>query len=226
MIGRLLDLRGLADGSNPASLSNRLRSRRFELFERLTSTLPRPVRILDVGGTTQFWEQRGWAGRDGVLITLVNPDPQPARHANVLPVVGDGTSLREFADRSFDVVFSNSVLEHLATRAAQAAMASEIRRVGTSYWVQTPNFWFPVEPHFLFPGWQWLPLAVRIGMLRRYRMGWRGPCPEPADARRAVEEIRLLRKRELGELFPGGRILAERFLGWPKSWVVVEGLPC
>jgi hypothetical protein len=201
-----------------------MRDRRFARFARLVEPLPRPLRIVDLGGTSTFWERRGWAGRSDAHVTLVNLEREERRHANLEPVEGDATDLSAFGDLSFDVAFSNSVIEHLVDFERQAAMAREVRRVARAYWVQTPNFWFPVEPHFLFPGWQWLPEGVRVALVRRRAWGWRGPCPDPAEARRLVREIRLLRRSEIARLFPGARILPERFCGLVKSWVAVGGL--
>jgi hypothetical protein len=217
-------LRRQADESRPDSLSHRMRARRFERFERLSGALPRPLTIIDLGGTNEFWEQRGWAGRADVTITLVNLGPQEQRHANVVPVVGDATDLGEFADQSFDLAFSNSVIEHLFTHANQAKMAAEILRVGRGHWIQTPNFWFPIEPHFLTPAWHWLPVAARVAILRRRPVGWAGRCPDPDFARRIVSEIRLMRRRELASLFPGSAIHGERYGGLVKSWTVVGGI--
>jgi hypothetical protein len=121
------------------------------------------------------------------------------------------------------VVFSNSVIEHLFTFEAQAAMAREVTRVGRAFCVQTPNFWFPLEPHFLVPGWQWLPEAARVALIRRRACGWRGPCPDLDDARATVREVRLMRRRELERLFPGATIEEERLGGLVKSFVVHGG---
>jgi hypothetical protein len=220
-----LDLRTLANGSDAGSFSNRMRSRRFELFERLVEPMPRPLRILDIGGTNEFWEQRGWADRDDVEIVTANLEAEEQLHENIHPVVADATDLSRYDDASFDITFSNSVIEHLFTYEAQAAMAREVQRVGKAYWVQTPNYWFPVEPHFLVPGWQWLPEQARIAMIRRRRLGWRGPCPEIEDARRAVGEIRLMTGKELATLFPNATLRPERFKGLTKSWIVTGGFP-
>jgi hypothetical protein len=217
-------LRGLADDSRPDSISHRMRARRFAQFDRLVATLPKPVKIVDIGGTNEFWEQRGWAGRDDVEITLVNLMEQERRHANVHPTVGDATALSGFADGEFDIAFSNSVIEHLFTLANQRAMAAEVRRVTRAYWVQTPNFWFPMEPHFLFPGWHWLPVAVRVAILRRRPVGWMGRVPDRDKAREIVREVRLLRRRELAAMFPDAEIRGERFGGLVKSWVAISGL--
>jgi len=217
-------IRRLADDENKDSLANRLRNRRFQLFEAFVAQLPRPLNILDVGGTNAFWEQRGWAGRHDVRIVTLNLEAEPRRFDNVEPAVGDATNLGQFGDRSFDLVFSNSVIEHLFSLENQQKMASEIRRVGKTYWVQTPNFWFPMEPHFHVPAWQWLPVPVRVALLRRWRCGWRGPSPDPTRARELVSELRLMRQRELKTLFPGGVLIPERFCGLVKSWTVVGGL--
>jgi hypothetical protein len=216
-------MRALADADANGSLSNARRSRRFEAFERILEDFPdRPVRVLDIGGTNSFWEQRGWAGRDNVHVVLVNLEAEPRVHENIEPRAGDATNLRELPDGCFDVVFSNSVIEHLETFERQAAMAAEVRRLAPSYWVQTPNFWFPMEPHFLTPAWHWLPVDLRVALLRRRRFGWRGPCPEPDEAQALVREIRLMRSRELRRLFPDATLEAERIGPFVKSFVAVR----
>src|SRR5829696_2983925 len=171
-------LRGLASDSSTTSISHRMRARRFLMFEQLVALMPRPLSIIDLGGTNEFWEQRAWAGRDDLSITIVNLEAQPRRYDNIHPTVGDATSLAEYADGAFDIAFSNSVIEHLFTFESQAAMAREVQRVASAFWVQTPNFWFPIEPHFLAPGWHWLPEDTRVAILRRRGVGWAGRCPD------------------------------------------------
>jgi Methyltransferase domain len=215
----------MADDSSAESLSHRMREQRFLRFERLAAMLPKPLTLIDIGGTCEFWEQRGWAGRDDVSVTLVNLVEQEQTHENVVPTVGDATSLAGHADQSFDIAFSNSVIEHLFTFEHQQAMAREVRRVAKAYWVQTPNFWFPFEPHFLCPAWHWMPVSARVAILRRRGVGWMGRCPDPEVARRVVSEVRLMRHRELARLFPGAVLLPERFAGLVKSWTAIAGFP-
>jgi hypothetical protein len=207
-------------------LSNRNRTRRFEAFERLVSRVRElkegPVEILDVGGTNSFWQQRGWGGREDVHVVTANLTEEARSHDNIEPRVGDATNLAEYDNGAFDIVFSNSVIEHLRSYTAQRAMAREVRRLAPRHWIQTPNYWFPIEPHFLTPGWQYLPESMRVALLRRRRWGWRGPCPDVAEARVLVQEIRLLRCRELQELFPDALIVKERFGGLVKSFVAVR----
>jgi hypothetical protein len=218
-------VRQLANGADPNSFSNRNRTLRFKRFESLASKLPRPLRILDVGGTNQFWEQRGWAERNDVQIVTLNLTAEAQQHENVIPLAGDATDLSQFADHSFEVIFSNSVIEHLFTFENQRRMASEVQRVGKAYWVQTPNFWFPMEPHFHTVGWQWMPLDMRISLIRHRRFGWRGPCSDPQKARELVSEVRLMTGGELKTIFPEAKLVPEKFMGFNKSWIVIAGFP-
>ena len=222
-------MRRLANVQRSNSLSNRLRSRRFVELEasidRRAGRTGRPTRILDVGGTNSFWEQRGLAGDERVEVLIVNPQLETSRHSNIDCRIGDATNLEEFEDQSFDLVFSNSVIEHLGSAGAQKAMAREVRRVGRGHWVQTPSFWFPIEPHFLFFGWQWLPRDLRVWALRRRRFGWRGPYPERARAAELVDEIRLMRRKEVAALFPDSEIRAERIGPFVKSFIAVRTQP-
>jgi methyltransferase family protein len=218
-------LQRLADGNRSDSLSHRLRERRFRVFEALSGRLARPLSIIDIGGTTEFWERRGWANREDVSITLANLGEQEQRYANITPTVGDATDLSDHPDDSFDIAFSNSVIEHLFTFEAQSRMAGEVRRVATAFWVQTPNFWFPVEPHFLVPAWHWLPERTRVAILQRRGVGWAGRCPDPDHARAIVKEHRLMRRGELARLFPEASIVPERMGGLVKSWTAIAGFP-
>jgi hypothetical protein len=98
-------------------------------------------------------------------------------------------------------------------------MAAEVRRVGRGYYIQTPNRYFPLEPHFLLPGFQFLPLRLRVWLVRHFSLGW---FPRIADARQALAEvaaIRLLSEAEFRALFPGAVIYKERYFGVTKSFV-------
>ncbi|PYM54680.1 MAG: methyltransferase type 11, partial [Candidatus Rokuibacteriota bacterium] len=109
---------------------------------------------------------------------------------------GDARDLRAFGDQSFDLVHSNSLIEHVGSLEDQARMAAEIRRVAAGYFVQTPNRYFPIEPHFLVPAFQFLPVALRVRLARRFRPGWYHGG-DVAAAVRDAREIRLLSEREL-----------------------------
>jgi len=132
-------------------------------------------------------------------------------------VAGDARHMPQFGDDEFDVVFSNSVIEHLHTRANQQAMANEVQRIGRHHFVQTPNRYFPVEPHYLLPAFQFLPRPVQRTILTKTALS-RGTRMSPADAAAMLDEIRLLSADEFRALFPGSLIYCERIMGLTKSF--------
>ena len=195
------------------------RRRRFSLFQEWIETLPRPLSILDVGGSRDFWEAMGTNPAEGPEITLLNRDADRAGSAAGL-VVGDAQAL-PYPDRSFDIVFSNSVIEHMGSRAGQVRMAQEIRRVGRRFFVQTPNRYFPVEPHFLIPLFQFLPAGWQWRLLLRLKVEYFSVrISTPEQAREAAREIVLLSKKEFRALFPEGRLAVEKFLWIAKSFTI------
>jgi Methyltransferase domain len=198
------------------SLQRRFRARRMALLAR-TVGLTADMRVLDVGGTIDIWRLAP------VMPRLVLLNQARARYeigAGESVVLGDGSSL-PFADRSFDLVFSNSVIEHVGGRVEQARFASEIARVGREYWVQTPSRYFPIEHHVWTPFVHWLPRTWQAAILKRFSI-WRLTTDYDAVQREFylnhyLDSIRLLSASDLGALFPGATVLRERFLGWTKS---------
>src|ERR1700734_2659596 len=144
-------------------LQRRFRARRMALLAR-TLGINRDTRVLDVGCTIDIWRVAP------VMPRLVLLNSQRARYeigAAEAIVLGDGTSL-PFADRSFDLVFSNSVIEHVGSREQQAQFAAEGARLGKQYWVQTPNRYFPIEHHLWTPFVHWLPRSWQVAILKRF----------------------------------------------------------
>lgn len=216
-------LKKYAECRDADSLSARLRRKRFALFRRLLGDLPRPARILDVGGTESFWETMGFAGHGDLTIVLLNLSAEPTTRPNFASVAGDSRDLGGFGDGEFDVVFSNSVIEHLGSYRDQVRMAREVHRVGKRYFVQTPNRYFPIEPHFVCPFFQFLPRPFQVFLLQHLRLGTYERLPARQRALEAVAEFRLLTGRELAALFPGAMLWKEKFLGLTKSFVVYKG---
>ena len=214
-----------ADNRRDDSLANRVRRRRMRVFWNLVECLPAPVRVLDVGGTVDFWRHMGLGARSGIEVLVLNVSAQDdTAAANLRAVTGDARDLSRFEEDSFDVVFSNSVIEHLWTQQNQARMAAEVRRVGRRYFVQTPNRWFPLGAALSLPGlpvptgrWPGGPRPTFRARISPRRL------PDPVAARRAVTEIRLLGPRELQQLFPGAELFRERVLGLTKSLIAYGG---
>jgi SAM-dependent methyltransferase len=180
-------------------LAARARERRHARFFAL-ARLSADARVLDVGcgslGLRALEPQLDITGVD-----LVARPGYPGRF-----VRADAAAGLPFAAGEFDLVYCSSVIEHVP-RERRARFAEEVRRVGRGWYVQTPAYSFPIEPHSLLPGAHWLPPALR-------RPYWR------LGAAGAWEEISLLRRAELEQLF--GAALAERFGPLVKSWVCVR----
>lgn len=209
----------IADNREDDSLATSMRRKRFGMFLELLESVPRPLRILDVGGTQGFWERMAFVDQPEVSIVVLNITPQPVKFDHFSSVIGDATDLSPFHDQSFDVIFSNSVIEHVGGVEQQTRMAREIERVGQRYFVQTPNYYFPIEPHYLFPGFQWLPLEARAWLLNHFDLGWQKRSPTMEQARQSVGSVRLLRKNEFVALFPRANLHEEKVFGLTKSFV-------
>jgi len=216
-------LRKAADYTQSDSPATKLRRKRFLIFNSLVALLPRPLSILDVGGTQIFWERMNFTEEPDVKIVLLNLSKVEVYHKNFISVQGDARSMDAFTDQEFDVVFSNSVIEHVGGYNQQCQMAEEVKRVGKSYFIQTPNRFFPIEPHFLLPFFQFFPLGLKIFLVRHFDIGWYKRTPDKQKAAQLVNSIRLLTEKELKKFFPGANIYKEKLFGLTKSLIVYEG---
>jgi len=201
-----------------AALSRSFRRRRMQRFAREFG-ITGETRVLDIGGTPDNWLLLAEQPR---LVLLNTPRAREELAGAASWVAGDGRSL-PFRDGAFDVVFSNSVIEHVGDRASQQRFAREVARVGRAWWVQTPNRWFPVEQHLLTPFVHWLPKAWQRAIVPRFNI-WSVLVRVTPDRRRFyiehyLNEVRLLGAGELRALFPGGRLIRERFWGITKSLI-------
>ncbi|MBM3914688.1 MAG: methyltransferase domain-containing protein [Sphingomonadales bacterium] len=198
-------------------LMNRFRRRRFRFFLACINDLPRPLTILDIGGTEAYWNQVGLSAQ-GIQVILLNLTEVPVVNANQFrSVSGTATDLSSWSDQSVDLIFSNSVIEHLFNWSQQQKMAQEVQRVGKSFFIQTPNYYFPIEPHWLFPFFQFLPRAWRIALTRLASWGHMPACTTIEEASLLVDEVRLLTPSEMKTLFLGASLYKERWCGLVKS---------
>lgn len=181
-----------------------------EMLDRLA--LPRGARVLDLGGTEALWSLID----HDLHVTLVNLPGSDVRLADPRRFTvryGDACALPELDDASFDLAFSNSVIEHVGDEARQAAFAGEVRRLGRAYWVQTPSDAFPLEAHTGVPYYWRLPAFARARLLAR----WRARSPSWAYA---IESTRVLTLARMRTLFPDGDTFVERRLGLEKSYAL------
>ncbi len=177
--------------------------------------------ILDLGGSEKYWKIGAdfiEENRDRLHFTIINPEVQASTDQSTFTfLVGDACDPQLFKGKRFDFVHSNSVIEHVGDELAMVLFASNTRRLGKRYYLQTPNYWFAYEPHFRFLGFQWLPATMRAYMMTKMRLGFFAKQSSYKEAKWHVDSIRLLSTRQVAGLFPDAKIQHERVFGLAKS---------
>jgi len=163
------------------SLSTRVsgfnRRRKWELF--LNCVRPGPdTTILDVGYTekefspTDNYIEKHYPYPENITALGVSEcDEFCHRYPKVRALTYDGVSF-PFADRSFDVCWSNAVIEHVGNYEQQLHFLRENVRVSRIAFVTTPNRLFPIEVHTRTPILHMLPKRVFDAFLRGTGRGW------------------------------------------------------
>jgi hypothetical protein len=214
---------------NKKSLEFSFRAKRFlEIRSIIQQILDEKghCQILDLGGSEKYWligEDFIRANRDKLHFTIINPEPQESRDTSLFSFsVGDACDPNLFKGRKFDFVHSNSVIEHVGDEKAMQLFADNTRRLGDHYYMQTPNFWFPYEPHFRFPGFQWLPAAVRAWLMTKMKLGFFAKQTSYKEARNHVNWIRLQSASDIKRMFPDATIKREWIFGLAKSIMAIR----
>lgn len=209
---------------SPTSLGARKRAERWALVMELFPDLE-DMRVVDLGGTVEAWLRAPVRPAEVTVVNLF--EPGESDESWLRPVTGNACSARVALDRagmdiSYDLAFSNSLLEHVGGHAQRCALADEVHALAPRHWVQTPYRYFPIEPHWLFPGLQFLPVATRA----RLAAAWPLAHSRPAVAAAAMSEVQwteLVGLAEMRSYFPGSVIHRERMMGLTKSLVAVAG---
>ena len=199
------------------------RKKRFKLFLQLVNPSTSDI-LLDVGGHPWFWTSQPQPVKriDTLNVHEVPWDGKLFPNHHITTLIGNGCSL-SMPDKSYDIGFSNSVIEHVGSWERQQQFALEIRRVAKALWVQTPAYECPIEPHYMTPFVHYLPRSFQKKALRWCTLwGWI-ECPTQEKIDFMVETTRLLRKSEMRQLFPDCQIITERLL-WiiPKSHIAIR----
>lgn len=190
------------------------RRSRFDLFMR--EMRPKPSdRVLDIGAgegegrAVNFFEE-WYPWRKQITAVALSYLPEFRRaFPDVTLVIGDGKKL-PFPDRSFDIAFSNAVIEHVGTKKDQRRFIAEACRVADRVFLSTPNRWFPIDAHTMIPFAHWLSLSTRNAI---YRLLGR-------TSYASEEQLRLVGSRELLGFVPKGfraRLVRQRMLGWTAN---------
>lgn len=220
----------LSGNEGRRSLAARARARRFDQFLARFPDLG-SMRVLDLGGEAHTW--LGHSVRPASVL-LLNLDWRAEAQKRELagtpesewiePLGGDACSPPpELAQDHFDLVYSNSVIEHVGGHLRRRYFAHHVRELGDHYWIQTPYRYFPLEPHWLFPGFQFLPLRARGAVHRRWPIGSSaGRSDSPERAVGIVLDVELLSASAMSFYFPDGELLRERIGGVTKSLIAVR----
>jgi SAM-dependent methyltransferase len=193
------------------------RENRYRLFMRLM----RPsatTRILNVGATgaqTGLSEQlEHWYPHLNQLtgggLNYDEAVDYRASFPGVTAVVFDGCAL-PFADKSFEIVYSNAVLEHLPGPDFVDRFAREVQRAGKSWFVSTPNYWYPFDPHYHLPLVQLLSENAQRRLVKRL-----GKVP--------YDHLHLLKRSQLRSLFPTSQVIGSRVTFYPETLVAYRAL--
>lgn len=201
------------------SLSARARARRWRDFE---STFPEigAMRVLDLGGDLRAWRL---AGIRPAHLTLLNVTEQEARIEEpwVTALVGDACDPAAVLPDA-DLVYSNSVIEHVGGHWRRQRFAEAVRGRAPRYWVQTPSRYFPIEPHFMLPWSQHLPYALQRRLVARWPLGNYASMKDRGETLESALEIELLSRTQMRFYFPDAEIRSERVLGLTKSFIAVK----
>ena len=219
----------IADPYAPGSLAARARARRWESLLRRFPDFEE-MSVLDVGGDARYWANAPVRPRRLVLLNHVDYALDPSVAEGVETVQGDACDPpASLEHEGFDLVYSNSVIEHVGGPWRRQAFADAVHRLGSSHWIQTPYRYFPIEPHWVFPGLQFMPLAARAVVDRRWPLRASRAIDPAADPTRQavgyVLGVELLSKTEMRHLFPASEIVEERFAGLTKSLIAVGRSP-
>lgn len=185
--------------------------------------------MLDIGGTIDYWEMNAEYVPHGLIrnIDIVNLPPvrETTKRIDGLTLcayAGDAMDRSTLRQKAYDVVYSNSVIEHVGNLRSQQHMAAIVQDIGRYYWIQTPARSFPIEPHSCFPFFQYLPFSVKTFLHQRFTIGFMGKEKDWLKARINCEGTRLLTEREFRTIFEGCKIVKERVFGICKSYMATN----
>jgi hypothetical protein len=177
--------------------------------------------IIDLGGAKAYWD--GFFDKEDIKITLVNLDPHQARNdPRFIFLNGDARNLHQFSDNSFDLVHSNSVIEHVGRWTDMRAMSNEVRRLAPAYYIQTPNFWFPFDPHTRMPFIHWLPTNLRYHLHSQFNLGFYEKASDIDRAMCSAEDAVMLDAKQMEQLFPDAIQIREKVAGLTKSFISIR----
>lgn len=201
------------------SVARGARARRWKVLSQWFPELA-SMAVLDLGGAAEAWFDCPIQPKHVVsLNTDSRRGESPA--AWITTIVADACDPpSDVRGQHFDLVYSNSLIEHVGGHFRRTAFADVVHSLAPRHWVQTPYRYFPIEPHWLFPGFQFLPVQARGRITRSWSVGHMKSAAETAIE--DVLDVELLSKTEMRHYFPASDIISERFAGMTKSIIAVR----
>lgn len=202
----------------PGSVGAGTRARRWQVLQRLFPDMT-DMSVVDLGGTVESWRRAPVRPANVTVVNLTEPGEWDEPW--LVPVLGDACAARSVLTAaalptSYDLTFSNSLIEHVGGHAKRVELAREVKSLSTYHWVQTPYRYFPIEPHWLFPFMQHLPVRAKAIVADR----WPLTNVRPSSRKEATSEVmwtELISITEMAAYFPDSRIVRERLAGLTKS---------
>lgn len=212
-------IRDIAAGTS-SSLAGRARARRWDRFLKTFPDLER-LKVVDLGGTPEFWSGSPIHPKELTVVNLAASSTPVPEWIEV--VTGDACKAADAVRKDYDLVFSNSTIEHVGGHDRCLAFAETVKTLGPRHWIQTPYRYFPIEPHFVSPGFQFLPIALRQHVAARWPLSYtKSMGSNLDDPLGAVLWTELLSRTHMKYYFPGSEIVSERFAGLTKSLIAVR----
>jgi hypothetical protein len=221
--------RWFSNYDSPKSVGSKLRTKRITpLLEMIEAVFEKKghVNIIDLGGTEKYWNiiSKPYLYKYRVSITIINlPGTLHAEADGCFKFIeGDACNLSDLADGAFDIVHSNSVVEHVGDWERMLQFAKETSRLASNYFVQTPNYWFPIEPHCMTLFFHWFPEPIRIWLVLNFQLGHWKKATSTSEAVQIVQSARLLDKDMFQALFDDAVVKTEKLFFLSKSFIAIR----
>ena len=196
--------------------------RRVQRYEWIRDAFPQigDMSVIDLGGTAEAWLR---SPVRPASVHVVNLETPPADVPDWIRAdQADACDLpADISNNTYDLAFSNSVIEHVGGHVQRMRFADTVHKIAGRHWVQTPYRYFPIEPHWLFPGFQFLPMNVRAMLSCRWPLV-HTPASSLTVGLGAAMGVELLSRTEMRYYFPGSELKYERMLGMVKSMIAIK----
>lgn len=181
------------------------REQKFRLFLKMLNPSS-DDRILDAGAEKGLYFEEKYVWKKNIVALDINRNNLvllKRKYREVLVIQGDVCNL-PFKDNSFDIIFSNAVIEHVGNSERQMEFAKEIMRVGKKWFVTTPNRFFPFELHVYLPFIHYFPQKIQKYIMENIYPG-------------ETWNVNLLTASKTRNLFQGSTIVKQKITIWSET---------